>query len=116
MALLTQKVAVTTQHSTQIYGIIFKIFIFIFQFHDPYEASDHPNPGQDSDFEFLLYNVNTYSNWELTMSERKQYTTVPYNRTKYFTENYFQLQGSTNCLNPLQDKDKKKITWIVRRH
>jgi hypothetical protein len=52
------------------------------------------------DFEFLLYTVNTYSKLETTMSERKQYTTVPDNITKFFTENYFQLQGAIKCLNP----------------
>ena len=30
----------------------------------------------------------------MTVSERKQYTIVPDNRTKFFTENYFQLQGA----------------------
>jgi len=54
MALLTHTVSVTTQHSNEspkIYGIIFKIFVIISQFHDPYEASDHPKLGHDSGFQ-----------------------------------------------------------------
>jgi len=36
----------------------------------------------------------------MTVSERKQYTIVPYNTTKLFIQNYFQLQGAIKCLNP----------------
>jgi hypothetical protein len=53
MASLALIVSVTTQHSNEspkIHGIIFKIFIIISQFHDPYEASDHPKLGHDSGF------------------------------------------------------------------